>query len=314
MEYRIIGSIDRIDPALDTIVDVDAKAEVIAEGFEWSEGPLWVESEQMLLFSDVPKNTVYKWTEENGTEIYLQPSGYTTAAPSNRKEPGSNGLLLDHSGNLVLCQHGDRQVAKMDAPLDRPEAKFVTIAGNYDGKRFSSPNDAVYSGAGELFFTDPPYGLPRQSDDDPAKEIPFNGVYRVAPSGKVSLVIDSLTRPNGLAFFPGETKLLVANSDPEKPNWYLIDIGPDGTRTPARIFYSTAHEREGLNGLPDGLKIDKNGTVFASGPGGVWIFNSEGKVLGKIVLEESVSNVALSADEKTLYITNDTYVLRVKLR
>lgn len=311
MTYKTTGSIERLDPALDAIIASNATAEIIAEGFEWSEGPLWVESEQMLLFSDVPANTIYKWTEENGTEIYLQPSGYTGAAPSQSKEPGSNGLLLDSNGNLVLCQHGNRQLARMDAPLDKPEATFVTLADSYGGKRLSSPNDAVYNKTGELFFTDPPYGLPAQNDDDPAKEITFNGVYKVKPTGEIVLLADSITRPNGIAFFPGEKKLLIASSDPRAANWYLLDA--NDTRATPVLFYSATHERDGLKGLPDGLKIDKNGTVFASGPGGIWIFNSDGKVLGKIKLNEAASNVALAADEKTLYITNNNYVLRIKL-
>ncbi|MFC7524604.1 SMP-30/gluconolactonase/LRE family protein [Parapedobacter sp. GCM10030251] len=311
-QHPTIGSIERLDPALDAIVDTNAKAEIIAEGFEWSEGPLWVEDEQMLLFSDVPANTIYKWTEEDGAEVYLQPSGYTGTEPTKSKEPGSNGLLLDPEGNLVLCQHGNRQLAKMDAPLHQPKATFVTLAERYDGKRFNSPNDAIYSRTGELFFTDPPYGLPAQNDSDPAKEIPFNGVYKVTPTGEVVLLTDSISRPNGIAFFPGEKKILVANSDPAAADWYVLDVS--GSPSTPTLFYSATHEREGLKGLPDGLKIDTKGNVFASGPGGIWIFNDTGKVLGKIRLDEAASNVALSADERTIYITNDRYVLRVKLR
>ena len=307
----IFGTIERLDPLLDAIIDKDAKAEVIAEGFEWSEGPLWIETENMLLFSDIPTNTIYKWTEEKGKEVYLKPSGFT-GTETKSKEPGSNGLLLDNKGNLVLCQHGNRQMAKMDAPLNKPEPKFTTLTDKYDGKKLSSPNDAVYSSNGELFFTDPPYGLPMQNDEDPGKETLFNGVYRLTTDGKVLVVVDSITRPNGIAFFPGETKLLVANSDPNKPNWYLIDVGPDDTLIHPRIFYSA--ETKGVKGLPDGLKIDKNGIVFASGPGGIWIFNSDAKVLGKIKLDDACSNVALSPDQKTLYITNDMRVLRLKMR
>src|SRR5690606_16914167 len=154
-------------------------AEIIAKGFVWSEGPLWIESEKMLLFSDVPTNTIYKWTAEKGTEIYLTPSGYTGNEPNHRKEPGSNGLVLDLNGQLVMCQHGNRQVARMEASLKQPHASFQPLAHEYEGKRLSSPNDAVYNEAGELFFTDPPYGLPTQRDDDPEREIAFNGVYRV---------------------------------------------------------------------------------------------------------------------------------------
>jgi gluconolactonase len=307
-----IGIIERLDPALDAIIDTAAQAEIISEGYEWTEGPLWIESQQMLLFSDVPRDTVFKWTEEKRKEVYLTPSGYTDTI-KRRGETGSNGLLLDQKGNLVLCQCGNRQMAKMDAPLDKPAAKYVSLADHYKGKKFNSPNDAVYNSAGELFFTDPPYGLEKYMDD-PLKEIPFQGVYKVKTTGEVVLVTDSLTRPNGIAFLPGEKTLLVANSDPAKPNWYAFDIGPGDTFTNARIFYSAAGLDKSLKGLPDGMKVDKNGNVFATGPGGVWIFNKEGKVLGKIKLQDSSSNCAFSADEKTLFITNDMYVLRLKMR
>lgn len=311
-KYKTMGTIEQFDSTLNTIISPTASAEIIAEGFEWSEGPLWIEKLNMLLFSDVPTNTVYKWTEEKGKEIYLKPSGFS-GTNSQSKEPGSNGLVLDPEGNLVLCQHGNRQMARMDAPLDNPEAKYITIADKFNGKRFSSPNDAVYNSAGELFFTDPPYGLPAQNDSDPAKEISFNGVYKVKKNGGVILLTDSITRPNGIAFLPGEKKLIVACSDPDKPNWYVFDIDGDSASN-GKIFYSAAGYDKSLKGLPDGFKVDKNGNVFATGPGGVWIFNSEGKPLGKIKLDEPSSNVALSPDEKTIYITNDMYVLRLKMR
>ena len=313
MKYKIIGTIERLDPALDNIISANAKAEIIAEGFEWSEGPLWVEKHNMLLFSDVPMNTIYKWTEAKGKEVYLKPSGYTGAEPSLCKEPGSNGLTFDKNGHLVLCQHGDRQMARMDAPLDKPEAKFITIADKYNGKRFSSPNDAIYNTAGELFFTDPPYGLQTQGDNDPKKEIPFNGVYKIKTNGEVNLLVDSITRPNGIALMPGEKRLIVACSDGAHPNWYIFDVNGDSL-TNGKIFYSAAEEAKTMKGLPDGFKVDKNGNILASGPGGIYIINSEGKKLGMIRLENPASNCALSADEKTLYITNDMYVLRVKLR
>ena len=313
MKYKTIGSVMKFDAALDNILDTNAKAEIIAEGFEWSEGPLWIEAQQALIFSDVPMNTIYKWTEAKGKEIYLKPSGYTGSEPSLSKEPGSNGLTFDKNGSLVLCQHGDRRMARMDAPLDKPEAKFVTLADKYIGKRFSSPNDAVFNSAGELFFTDPPYGLQTQDDSDPKKEITFNGVYKVKANGEVILLVDSITRPNGIAFLPGEKKLIVACSDPAKPNWYIFDVNGDSL-TNGKIFYSAADRDRSWKGLPDGFKVDKNGNVFATGPGGVYIFNSDGKKLGIIRLDNSTSNCALSPDEKTLYITNDMYVLRVKMR
>lgn len=311
--YKTTGSIIQYDETLSAVIDTSTRAEIIAEGYEWSEGPLWIEKHNMLLFSDVPMNTVYKWTETKGAELYLQPSGYTGAIPSKCKEPGSNGLTLDNEGNLVLCQHGDRQVGKMDAPLDKPAAKYSTLAGKYNGKRFSSPNDCVYNGNGELFFTDPPYGLFTQDDTDSAKEIKHNGVYKVKKDGTVVLLVDSITRPNGLAFLPGEQQLLIANSDPAKPVWYIYDVAGD-LLINEKIFYDASAHDKNWKGLPDGFKVNKNGIVFATGPGGVSIFNSSGKKLGLIRLEEAASNCALSADEKTLYVTNDMYVLRIQLK
>lgn len=307
-----IGIIEVIDSSLLEIISPEAQPEIISEGYEWSEGPVWVESQKMLLFSDVPRDTIFKWTEQKRKEVYLTPSGYTgTEARSG--ELGSNGLLLDSAGNLVLCQHGNRQVARMNAALDKPSPDYVPLASSYQGKRFNSPNDAVYNSKGELFFTDPPYGLEKQ-EDDPKKEIAFQGVYRVRPNGEVELVTDTLTRPNGIGFLPGEKTLIVANSDPERANWYAFDLGPDDRFTNGRIFLSAMGGSRTLKGLPDGLKIDRRGNVFATGPGGIWIFNSSGKILGKIKLPDAASNCALSGDEKTLFITNDMYVVRVRLR
>ncbi|HCZ35149.1 MAG TPA: gluconolactonase, partial [Cytophagales bacterium] len=212
-ETKTIGSIERLDPALDALVDADASIEIVAEGYEWSEGPVWIEKENMLLFSDVPKNTVYKWTESKGAEVFLTPSGFTgTETTSN--EPGSNGLVL-HNDTLILCQHGDRRVAKMNSTLSNPKPEFTSIAATFNDKRFSSPNDAVYNTNGELFFTDPPYGL-EKNDADPAKEQPHNGVYKVSTSGQVSLLVDSLTKPNGIIVMPDQKRIIVANSDPQK--------------------------------------------------------------------------------------------------
>jgi len=308
-EKKSIGSIERIDPALDQIISSTATIEIIAEGYEWSEGPLWVESHNMLLFSDVPRNTIYKWTEEKGTEVYLTPSGFS-GSETKSNEPGSNGLLLDDEGNLVLCQHGDRRLAIMNASLDNPSPDFSSIANEFNGRRFNSPNDAAFFNY-DFYFTDPPYGLALQADD-PAKEIPYQGVYKVTADGDVLLLIDTLTRPNGIAFTPAGT-MIVANSDPEKARWYEYTLD-DTAVVSGKIFFDATHLTSKEKGLPDGLKIDSRGNIFATGPGGVWIFNSSGKVLGKIKVPEATSNCALSTDEKTLYITADMYILRVKLK
>lgn len=310
--YKTTGTIERTDPSLDSVLDKDAIVEIITEGFQWSEGPLWVESQKMLLFSDVPRDTIYKWTEEKGKEVYLTPSGYTDSIPRGG-EMGSNGLALDKDDHLVLCQCGNRQIALMDAPFDKPAPKYIGLAKNYNGKKLNSPNDLIVSNKGDIFFTDPPYGLETQNDDDPKKETPWNGVYKVKTNGEVILLVDSIPRPNGIAFLPGEKQLIIACSDPAKPYWYIYDVNGDSL-TNGKIFYSTANERKGLKGLPDGLKVDSKGIIFASGPGGIWIFNSDTKLLGKIILDEAASNVALSTDEKTLYVTNDMQVLRIKLR
>ncbi|MBC7948067.1 MAG: SMP-30/gluconolactonase/LRE family protein [Chitinophagaceae bacterium] len=312
VEFRTIGFLERIDPAFDNIIAPGAKAEIICEGHEWSEGPLWIEGHRMLLYSDVPRDTVFKWTEEKGKEVYLTPSGYTGSVKRGG-ETGSNGLLLDNDNHLVLCQHGNRQMARMDAPIDIPSPKFITIANMYQGKKLNSPNDGVYNRAGELFFTDPPYGLEKNMKD-PNKEIPFQGVYKVKTNGEVVLITDTLTRPNGIAFLPGERTLLVANSDGARPNWYAFDIGPGDEVSNARIFHSAAGYDRSLKGGNDGLKVDRQGNVFATGPGGIWIFNSSGKLLGKYRLPDAASNCALSGDEKTLFVTNDMYVLRLKMR
>lgn len=310
-ETKTTGSIERTDPTLNDIIKTDAVIEVLAEGYEWSEGPVWVESQKMLLFSDVPKNIIYKWTEKKGAEVFLTPSGYTGSTPSKSREPGSNGLTLDGEGRLILCQHGDRRIARMDAPYDEPAPNFVTIADNYYGKKFNSPNDVIWRSNGDIFFTDPPYGLPEQAED-PTKEIPFQGVYKISSDGKVTLLVDSITRPNGIALTPDEKTLIVANSDPQKPVWYAFDLDENDSPTNARIFLDTRGS-EG-HGLPDGFKIDKNGNLFASGPGGIWIINKDAKVLGKIKLPSPTANCALADNDKTLYITSDSQLLRVKMR
>ncbi len=311
-EIKTIGSIEKTDPALDAIISGHVAIEIIGEGYTWSEGPVWIEKENMLLFSDVPENIVYKWTEEKGVEPYLTPSGFTGDSTRSR-ERGSNGLVF-HNDSLILCQHGNRQIAKMNASLKDPKPDYVMLASSYNGKRFNSPNDAAYRNNGDLFFTDPPYGL-ANLDDDIEKESPINGVYKVTPQGVVSLMVDSLTKPNGIAFMPDGNRFLVANSDGAKAIWYEFELNDhaDSVKS-AKIFYNATSLMGIEKGSPDGFKIDSQGNVFATGPGGVWIFNKDGKVLGKIKLPEASANCSLSPDEKTLYITADMYLLRVKMR
>jgi gluconolactonase len=306
------GSIEFIDPELNALIKKDAVVEVIAEGFDWSEGPLWFEKQQMLIFSDVPTNTIYKWSADKGKQIYLAPSGFTGTEPRGG-EKGSNGLTVSNDGKLLLAQHGDRRIAMMNAPIDSPKPNFTTVAASYQGKKFNSPNDLVVSKNGTIFFTDPPYGLEKNMDD-PKKEIPWQGVYKITADGSVTLLVDSLTRPNGIAFTPDEKSLIIANSDSagNKRIWYKFDVTDSLTLANGRVMYDVSNEK--LAGSPDGLKIDRQGNIFASGPDGIWIFNKNEKLIGKIRISAAVSNCAFSEDQKVLFITADMYVLKVKMR
>jgi len=287
--------------------------EILADGFEWTEGPLWLEEQKKLIFSDIPPNIVYEWSEEDGKKIYLQPSGYTDDSP-RAGEKGSNGLLLNNNGQLVLCQHGDRRIAKMSGSLDDPTSDFETIVDAYKGKRLNSPNDAIFDSRGNLYFTDPPYGLEKRMED-PLKEIDFQGVYLLTKSDSLILLTNELTRPNGIALSPDENFLYVANSDPEQAIWMKYIVNNDGTISGGTMFFDATElvGKEGEMGLPDGMKIDNEGNLFATGPGGVWVFNPEGKVIAKIRTGQETSNVAFGPDNKSLYITADDYLMRVKL-
>ena len=305
------GTIEFIAKELSKLINKDAKVEIIAEGFQFTEGPLWLEKEKMLLLSDVPGNTIYKWTEAKGKEVYVKPGGYTDTAKRGGFM-GPDGLILSHDGKLLVCQHGDRRVAMMDAPLNAPQSKFITVAGTYNGKRLNSPNDLFLTAGGDLYFTDPSYGLER-GGRDPKKEIAYQGVYKMNKSGQITLLIDSIAQPNGISIFPGGKKLLVSNSDNRKKMWYTYDLTSDGSLANAKVFYDVSTEK--APGLCDGLKIDKKGNVFAAGPGGIWVFTKAGKLIGKININGvTPSNCALTPDNKTLFITANQYLLRVKMR
>ena len=303
--------IEQIEKELEAIIDPASRVEIIAEGYDWTEGPLWVDGIG-LLFSDIPPNTIYLWTEKEDIKLYLKPSGYTGTSP-RMGEKGSNGLLLDVDGNLVLCQHGDRRMAKMNAPLDDPKPDFETIIDNYQGSRLNSPNDACFNRNGDLYFTDPPYGLEKRMSD-PLKEIDFQGVYKLSRSGELQLLTDAMSRPNGIAFSPDEKILYVANSDPENAIWMAYSLNDEGLIESKRVFYDATSLVKKEAGLPDGLKVDSNGNIFATGPGGVWIFNDEGRVLGKIRTGQATSNCAFGNNDKVLYITADMYVMKVNLK
>ncbi|MEM8930638.1 MAG: SMP-30/gluconolactonase/LRE family protein [Acidobacteriota bacterium] len=311
-----IGTVERLDDRLDALIAIDAAMEVVAEGFEWSEGPVWVPANDagqggFLLFSDVPKNTIYRYGAD-GHRVWLTPSGYTDETPRGG-EPGSNGLTLDAEGQLVLCQHGDRRVARLDAPWDAPTPTFSTLADRHDGKRFHSPNDLVFDAAGRLYFTDPPYGLDG-GPDGPGREMDFQGVYRRDPDGSVALLTDTLSRPNGIALSPDERTLYVANSDPEHAVWMAWDLSEDGAIENGRVFFdATAWVGDDRPGLPDGLRVDQGGHLFATGPGGVLIFSPAGEHLGTLRLPHPAANCAFGEDGSTLFITADFTLLRVPL-
>ena len=302
-----LGKIERFDARLDELLGPDAKLEKLAEGFDWSEGPIWMKKGEFLVFSDVPQNVVYRWKEGQGITEFLKPSGYTGTTPRGG-EPGSNGLTVDSQGRLVLCEHGDRRVARLEMGGTK-----TTLVDRYQGKRFNSPNDLVYHSNGDLYFTDPPYGL-EGKNDDPKKEIPFNGVYRLKPNGQLTLLTEKLTFPNGLAFSPDEKTLYVAVSDPKKAIWMAYDVKEDGTIANGRVFFDSTKWVPAKKGLPDGMKVDAKGNLWATGPGGVLIFSPDGKHLGTLATGEATANCNWGNDGTVLYVTADMYLCRIQTR
>ncbi len=303
--FPVLGEVVRMDPRLDRLIPKDARIEVVASGFLWAEGPVWIKEGGYLLFSDIPRNSVMKWKEGEGVSLYMKPSGYTGVADYG-EEPGSNGLLLDPQGRLVLCEHGDRRIS-----LLYPDGGKRTLVDSYQGKRLNSPNDAVYHRNGDLYFTDPPYGLPKHWDD-PRRELDFCGVYRLSKDGKVTLLTKELTRPNGIAFSPDYKTLYVAQSDPKAALWKAFPVKEDGTLGPGRVFYDVTEFAGKLPGLPDGMKVDREGNLFATGPGGVYVFTPKGELLGRISTGEATANCAWGDDGSTLYMTADMYLCRIK--
>ncbi|MFN4145614.1 MAG: SMP-30/gluconolactonase/LRE family protein [Runella sp.] len=307
--YPTVGQILKYDAKLDELIDPSAKIEVLASGFTWAEGPAWVKAGQYLLFSDVPENTIYKWSSQKGLEVFLRPSGYTGVPPYS-DEPGSNGLIINQKGELVACEHGDRRLSVM--PLSG--GGKLTLAQHFEGKRFNSPNDVVQHSSGAYYFTDPPYGLPDRENSQ-LRELDWFGVYRVSPKGEVTLLTKSMTRPNGLAFSPDEKILYVAQSDPSKAVIMAFEVKSDGTLGEGKILFdATPMVKQGLPGLPDGLRIDIQGNLWTTGPGGVLILTSEGKLLGRIETGEATANCGWGDDGTTLYITADMYLCRLKTR
>ena len=310
VNFPTIGEIVREDAAIDKLIAKGTPIQVLSSGFDWSEGPVWVPAVGAepghLLFSDVPRNTILKWVEGEGSSVFLKPSGYTGQVDYGG-EPGSNGLMLSPEGLLCACEHGDRRVSILTK-----DGGKRTLVDNYEGQRFNSPNDLVFKSNGDLYFTDPPYGLPKQADD-PRRELDFCGVYRLAKNGKLTLLTKEMTRPNGLAFSPDEKTLYVAQSDPAAPIWKSFPVKEDGTLGESKVFYDATKEfKQGLPGLPDGMDVDSHGNLFATGPGGVLIFNPSGKLLGRISTGQNTANCKFGGPQgDQLYITADMYLCRV---
>jgi gluconolactonase len=311
--------IERLDPAVDRLVPANAKVEKVASGFDkWTEGPAWTRN-GTLLFAEIPANNIVQWIPGKGASVFMHPSGYTGAEPYGGTEPGSNGMTVDADGRVSVAGHARRNVWRLES-VD-PKAQITVLADSYQDKKLSSPNDLVYKSDGSLYFTDPPYGLPTQGDNDPLKELKINGVYRIvgarqhkpgAPPdpSKIQLIIGDLGRPNGIAFSPDEKFMYIAESG--KNVWMRYRVQADGTVTDGVVLLAAPESKE--PGDPDGIRVDKNGNIYGSGPGGVWIISPEGKHLGTIKVPERVANVAWGdKDGKTLYITASTGLYRIRL-
>jgi gluconolactonase len=313
-EVNTIGKVEIYDSSASHLIDRNATVEVIGKNYKWSEGPVWVPTKQMLLFSAVLENKIYRWNGKDTPLVYLSPSGYTDTAYRNG-ENGSNGLALDRNGKLILCQSGNRQVVRMDASFDTPAPKFTVLAKYYQGKKFNSPNDLIADSRNNIYFTDPIYGLPKKQDD-PTRELNFEGVYKISSTGKVSLLIDSISRPNGIALSPDEKILYVGSSD-DHTRWYayhldsLGNIKSGGVLLDGTLLKDKAMVKEGA----DGFKTDQYGNIFSTGPDGINILSPQGKLLGLIkIYNKRTSNCAFNETKDVLFITADDWVLKVKIR
>ena len=311
------GQIIRLDPALDKLISPNAQIEKVADGFGFLEGPVWVHSSGpgFLIFSDIPANVIDKWNPQDGkVSVFLEKSGFAGSDPGDAGYQlnnghalvtlyGSNGITLDKEGRVTYCQHGDRAVMRLEK-----DGKRTVLADRYEGKRLNSPNDLVYKSDGSLYFSDPPYGL-RKLADDPKKELPFSGVYRWA-SGKLTLVNKDFGAPNGLAFSPDEKYLYV--DDSASKTYWRFDVQPDGSLRNKKLLIDMSSSKEA--GVPDGMKIDRQGNIYGAGPGGVWVLTPEGKHLGTIRPPENPANLAWGdADAKTLYFTAVTGLYRLRV-
>ncbi len=310
--FAHIGRIDRFEQALNQLIEKDSKIEMLCGGFEWSEGPVWINEPKnkyggYILFSDIPNNVVMKWQEGTGASVYMNPAGYTGVADYGR-EPGSNGLALDSQGRLILCEHGDRRISVVTKGGGK-----ITLADRWQGKRLNSPNDLAIRKNGDIYFTDPIYGLPQRAND-PMREIDFCGVYRLEGDGTVTVQYKDMSRPNGIGFSPDHNILYVANSDGRDPVWRAFPVKKDGNLGKPKVFFDSSKDDRVPRSGGDGLKVDYKGNVFATGAGGVLILSPEGELLGRLVTGESIANVAWGNDGSVLYLTSDMYLCRIKTK
>ncbi len=303
--------VQQLHPELSQIIAADAQLEILAEGFRWSEGPVAEPQTGDILFSDVPENKVWRWNEKAGLTLYLSPSGHTGFVDEPSIKQGSNGLIFNQKGQLVLAQHGDRRLAVL-ASVSAKGPDYQSLVTHYQGKVFNSPNDLIQHSNGSYLFTDPPYGL-KDADDSKQKQQTFNGVYWLT-GDDVTVVTEKLTRPNGLALSPDEKWLYVANSDPQAAQWWKYPLSADGSVGEGQLFFDATAWVTTKPGLPDGLKVLSSGHLLATGPGGVLVFNARGEHLGTIQTGVAAANVALSLDKQYLYITASNYLLRIKLK
>jgi gluconolactonase len=299
------AQIVRLDPRFDKIVAKDAVVEKLADGFAWVEGPVWNRAGGFLLFSDVPNNSIFKWKPGEGVSLFLKPSGYTGAEPFPGREPGSNGLAFDSQGRLVMCQHGDRRISRLEKDGSR-----TVLVDRYMGKRINSPNDLVFKSNGDLYFTDPPFGLPK-AFDDPARELDFCGVYRLSKNGQLTLLTKEALAPNGIAFSPDEKTLFV--SDSRRTLWLAFDVKADGTLSKDRVLFDGSEAGKGKPGVADGLKVDVHGNIFGAAPGGLFVIAPDGTLLGRFDFGQATGNCAWGEDGSTLFIASNTTLYRVRL-
>ena len=307
-QINLIGEIEKHSPDLDKYVGQSSKIEILAKGFEWSEGPVWVDKINSVLFSDVPENKIYKWNENEGLSVYIEASGYSGKVPTSKKD-GSNGLILNSKNELLVCMHGDREIAKL---TKWGSGEFETVINKFQGKLFNSPNDMVFTKNGDLIFTDPPYGL-KNRNSDKLKELKINGVYKLTTDGEVILLVDNLTYPNGVALSNDDKIMYVNVSDSSNPRIMAYDIDKE-TINNERIFFDGRKLAEKNVGLFDGIKIHPDGTIFSTGPGGVLIINKDGTHLGTIKTVERTANCAFDSAYEYLYMTTDMFLTRVKLK